>query len=166
MTDTGEASILSPDAGMMILTWVTFLILLTILHKFAWRPILSLLDKREEDLRKAVTHADQLKDELAKIQQKHDKIIAEADQKAQGIVEQSRKAAIEAADIIRRKAKEDAQISLENALRDIKDEKENALAVLRDESARIAVLLAGKLIEENLDDDKNRRLVTQIIKKI
>ena len=67
---------------------------------------------------------------------------------------------------IHEKAKEEAHILLQNAKREIKDEVEKAQADLRAESARIAVALAGKLIEKNLDDEKNRKLVDEFIKEI
>ncbi|HBR15774.1 MAG TPA: ATP synthase F0 subunit B [Candidatus Omnitrophica bacterium] len=162
-TDPG---VLSPDVGMTLLTWVTFFLLLAILNKFAWKPILNRLDQRAEEIKKSLENADRIKEELAAIHQKQAQLIKEAETRAHEIIDQSRKAAVEAANVIRHKAKEETKISLENALREIKDEKEKAQAFLREESARIAVSLAGKLLEQNLDDEKNRRFINQMIKEI
>ena len=161
-----DAGIMSPDVTMIVLTWVAFISLLIILHKFAWKPIFALLDAREEKIRKAVEDAEKAKETLAHIEQTREQILTEAHRKAKDIVDQSQKAAVEAAKVIQQKTREEAQIVFENARREIKEEAERAQAALREESAKVAIILAGKLLEENLDDDKNRKLVNELIKKI
>ena len=156
----------SPDMNMVLLTWVTFFLLLAVLYKYAWKPILSLLDEREESVRKSLEDVDRIKNELESLDTKCSQLIADADHKAAEVIDQSRKAAKEAANIIQNKAREEAQISLENALRDIKEETQKAQMKLRQESAQIAVGLASKLIEENLNADKNRSLINRFIKEI
>ena len=161
-----EGDFMDPHATMLVLTWITFFALLAVLQKFAWKPILNGLDKREEDIRKAVEHAEQIKNELAQIEQKRSEVLTEAAHKAKEIVDQSRKAAIEAANTIQQKAREESKILFENAQREIKESVEKARADLREETAHMAVHLAGKLIQENLDKDKNQKLITQLIKQI
>lgn len=161
-----EHDLLSPDARMLLLTWVTFLLLLIVLYKFAWKPILKALDDREALIRKAVDEAEKTREELARVHTARQAMIAEAERKAKEIVREARQAAIEASHVIEHKAKEEAQILLENARRDIREETEKAQVILRKESAAIAVALAGKLIEKNLDDAHNRKLVNEFIERI
>ncbi len=161
-----EANFLSPDVTMILLTWITFLSLLAILYKFAWKPILAGLDAREELIRRAVENAEKTNRELAQIHQERDKVIAQAQQEAKEVVEQSRKAAIEAAKVIQQKTREEAQIILENAQREIQSQQEKVQAELKELSAQIAVQLASKLIEENLDEKKNKKLVDDFIRNI
>ncbi len=161
-----EIGFMSPEINLLILTWVTFISVLIILHKFAWKPILANIKDREESIRKSVEEADKIKAELAKIEQSRKEVLDEAAQKSRDLIEQSRKAAIEAAKIINQKAQEESRILLENAVREIKDEKGRALAELKETSANIAITLAGRLIEENLDEEKNRKLINQMIKEI
>lgn len=163
---TQGSGFLSPDASMVLLTWITFFLLLAVLHKFAWKPILASLDAREERIRRSLVEADKVKEELQRINQARDQVMAEAEARAKEILEQSRKAAVEAAKIIQHKAREEGQILLANARREIQEEKEKAQADLRQESAHIAITLAGKLLEENLDNEKNRRLINEYIKEI
>lgn len=164
--ETTKKDLFSPDLTLVILTWVTFLSLLAILYKFAWKPILAGLDKREETIRKSLEEADRIKEELREINQKREQLIREAEDKSKEIIDEGRKAAIEAAHIIEHKAKEESQIMLENAERQIKDVTEEAQFELRKMSADIAVELAGRLIEENLDSEKNRKLVNELIKHV
>lgn len=161
-----DSGFLSPDASMVLLTWITFFLLLAILHKFAWKPILANLDAREERIRRSLEEADKVKEDLQRINQTRDQVLGEAEVRAKEILDQSRKAAAEAAKIIQHKAREEGQILLENARREIQEEKEKAQADLRQESAHIAIRLAGKLLEENLDNEKNRRLINEYIKEI
>jgi len=161
-----EKGFFSPDMNMVLLTWVTFFLLLAVLYKFAWKPILSILDAREESIRKSLENVDRIKNELESLDTKCSQLIADADKKATEVIDQSRKAAKEAANIIENKARQEAQISLENALRDIKEETQKARVKLREESAQIAVGLAGKLIQENMNADKNRSLISRFIKEI
>lgn len=156
----------SADLTLVLLTWITFLSLLAVLYKFAWKPILAALDKREETIRKSLEEADRIKEELREINQKREQLIREAEDKAKEIIDQGRNAAVEAARTIDRKAKEESQILLENAQREIKDASQEAQFELRKMSAQIAVELAGKLIEENLDSEKNRKLVNELIKHV
>jgi len=164
--DEVESSLISPDAGMALLTWITFFVLLGVLYKFAWKPILTLLDQREESIRKSLDDVDRIKGEMEKLDATCVKRLKEAEAKGQEMIEDARKAAGEAAHIIEHQAREEARIQLENALRDIKEETQKARMILREESADLAIELAGKLVEENLDADKNRRLINRIIKKI
>ncbi len=161
-----QQSFISPDVEMMLLTWVSFFLLLGILYKFAWKPILDGLDAREGSIRKAVDDAERIKLELEKIHQTREKMLEDTEVAAKEIIAESRTAAVEAAKVIQQKTKDEVKIILENANREINSTKEQAQAELRRESAEIALKLAGKLLEENLDNDKNRRIVDQFIKTL
>ena len=161
-----QASIISPDLSMMVLTWVVFFLLMGVLYKFAWRPILTALDAREKSIRKSVDDVERIKREMEDIEQTRRQLINEAHTKSKEIIDHSRKAAREAAHIIEQKARETAKISLENALRDIREETQKAQLQLRREGAHIAIELASKLIEENMDTEKNQKTVNRLIKEI
>ncbi|MCB9748118.1 MAG: F0F1 ATP synthase subunit B [Candidatus Omnitrophica bacterium] len=157
---------INPDATMLFLTWITFFLLLAVLYKYAWKPILAALDHREKHIEDAVKNADQIKKELEEIDAKCRNLIAEAEEKSKALIERSKKAAHEAAKHIEQKAREESQILIENAQREIKNEVEKARANLRAESADIIVKLASKIIEENLDEEKNKKLINQYIREI
>ena len=161
-----EASLFSPELSMLILTWVVFFLLLCILYKFAWKPILAALDEREQSIRKSMDEVARIKREMENIAQTRKQLIDEAHVKSKEVIEQSRKAAREAAHIIEQKAREEARISLENAIRDIREETQKAQLNLRKEGAHIAIELASKLMEENMDTEKNQRTVNRLIKEI
>ena len=163
---SGDEGLMNPDITLLILTWVTFFLLLAILQKFAWKPILAGLAQREETIRRSLEDAEKTRQELERIEETRQEIITKADDQAKTIVTESRQAAHNASKVITEKTKEGAQIILENANREVKAEFARAQEKLRQESAETAVALASKLIEENLDNTKNRKLVEKLIKKI
>ena len=158
--------IFKPDIVMSILTWVTFFILLVILKKFAWKPILKGLDDREEHIRKSLQEADQAKEQLAQIEKKKIQILEEAKTQASAIIEQSRKMGNELAGQIEQRAKKNAEGIISSAHQEIEGECERMRNTLRKESVQTAVSLAEKILKENLDTQKNRDLINQAIKDV
>ena len=161
-----QPQLFTPEINVLLLTWVTFFALLAILYKFAWKPILAGLDKREEGIRRSVDEAEKIHGEYEKVEEEKKKILNHADQEAKGIILQSRKAAVVAANVVEQKAKEEAQILLENAQREIKAEVEKAESSLRQKSVEMVMSLASRLVQENLDSVKNRKLVEKALDEI
>lgn len=155
-----------PEVQMMVFTWAVFFILLGILYKFAWKPILALLDSREESIRKSVENAERIKTEMEAINQRSQEILGKAQLEAKIILDESRKAAQEAARTIEQKAKNESQIILDNAQREIKNASERAQAELKKQSVDLAIKLASKIMEENLDNEKNQKLIEKAINQI
>ena len=162
----GSPNILTPETLMVILTWVTFFILLFILQKFAWKPILMGLKKREDYIRKSLQDADKIKEQLAQIEAAKIKIIDEAKTQANGIIEQSRKTGHELELQIEQKAKKNAEEIINSTYQEIQGERQRVLQALKKESVQTAVTLAERILKENLDTEKNRNLINQAIKDI
>ena len=177
--NTTHATVEAPDHGehhaagvtdintqMIVLTWITFGLLAAVLYKVAWKPILAGLEKREADIRKALDDAKKATDELAKIEDSRARVIAEADGKAREIVEAARKGAIDAAAVIQAKSREDAQLMIATAQREIQSAQEKAMAALRKESAELAISLSRKILRDNLDEDRSRKLADELISQV
>lgn len=162
----GSPNLLMPETLMVILTWVTFFILLFILQKFAWKPILEGLKKREDYIRKSLSDADLIKEQLAQMEAAKVKIFDEAKTQANMIIEQSRKTGNELANQIEQKAKKNAEEIIVNAHQEIQGERERVRQALKKESVQTAVILAEKILKENLDSEKNRNLINQAIKDL
>jgi F-type H+-transporting ATPase subunit b len=151
-------------SGQMVLwTWIVFVIVLVVLYKVAWKPILGVLDKREQDIQDSLDNAETLRKEMAELESVRAKKLADADEKSKAVLDAARKGAQEQAKAIEEKARDEASILTENAHRDIEISRALAEDSLRLESAAWARELAGKLINENLDDDKNRALTDRLI---
>ena len=164
--ESQHPGILSPDVTLVILTWVSFISLLLILHRFAWKPILAGLKEREDYIRKSLDDADKIKTQLAEAEAIKAKILEEAKEKANTIIEQSRKVGNDLAGQIEQRAKKNAEEIIVSAKQEIDGERERVRNALKKESAQTAVGLAEKILKENMDTEKNRNLINQAIKDV
>ncbi len=164
--DAGNPGVIDVSGKMMTLTYVTFAITAFVLYKIAWKPILNLLDRREETIRRSVEEAEKTRAEYASIDATRSKLIAEADQRAREIVEKARVAAVEVGTSIETKAREEANILLENARREIRAEQDKAMAAIRKESAELVIEVSRKVLQENLDENRSRALADKMIEKV
>src|SRR5919202_511885 len=99
--------LVQPDPGLFIWTILTFLVLLALLAKFAWRPLLTALESRQEAIRKSLDDAEKAKQELARLQQESAKIIEQARVEAGSILTKTRTDAERLREELRAKAKEE-----------------------------------------------------------
>ena len=161
-----EVNPMEISGQMVVWTWVVFTLMLAVLYKVAWKPILAKLDEREKDIQDSIDNAEKLRKELDDIEKVRAKTIEDADEQSKAVLESARKGAQEQARGIEEKARDKAQILTENAHREIEISRATAEESLRIESAAWARTLASKLIDENLDDDKNRALTDKLIEEL
>ena len=145
---------------------MTFFALLFILKKFAWKPILDGLQKREDYIRQSLEDADKAKAQLAQVDAAKAQVLNDAKAQAAQIVDGARKSAGELARDIESKAKQNAHDIARNASVKIEGERQRLREALKKESVGIAISLAGKILKENTDTDKNRRLVEEALSQI
>ncbi len=123
--------LVQPDPGLFIWTILTFGVLLFLLAKFAWGPLLKALEERQETIRKSLDDADQATQELARVQQESSRIIAEARGEAQSIVDKSRAAAETVREDVKQKAKAEEDALVRGAQRQIQLETARAIQQIR-----------------------------------
>lgn len=165
-SEGGGAGLLSVDVGLAFWTTLTFLILLFILGKFAWKPILTALKQREEAIKESLTQAELAKDEAQKILAENQASLAKAEEESKKIIEQSRAYAENLKQQIINESKTQAQKLIEDASAEIERKKLAAFDELKNQVAQIAVDAASKILKENLDAEKNKQLVDKYIKEI
>lgn len=158
--------LIQPDPGLFIWTIVTFLVLLALLAKFAWRPLLQALESRQERIRKSLEDAERARQELERLQQESAKILQQARIEAESIVTQTRADAERLREELKQKAKDEADNILRNAQQQIQLQTRQAIQQIRHEVADIAVLLASKLLERNIAKEDNARLIDDTLKQI
>ena len=158
--------LVQPDPGLFIWTIITFLVLLALLAKFAWKPLLQALESRQDRIRKSLEDADKARQELERLQQESAKIMQQARIEAESIVAQTRTDAERLREELKQKAKEEADNILRNAQQQIQLQTRQAIQQIRHEVADIAVLLASKLLERNLAKEDNARLIDDTLKQI
>lgn len=161
-----DAAAVTVDFEMMITVWIVFGLLLAVLYKFGFKAILANLDRREADIRQSVEEAQRIHQEMAELEQRRAELTAEAEAHAKQIMAEARRSADDLARNIREKANGEARIMIENARREIQDAERTARANLRRESADLAVELASRLVQKNLDDEASQTLTEQLIRDL
>ena len=136
--------LVQPDPGLFLWTILTFMVLLGLLAKFAWNPLLALLDRREETIRQSLDDAEEAKRELQRLQQESKEILSKARVEAQSILAQTRSEAEKLKGEIKQKAKAEADSILRDAEKRIQVETEKAIAVLKNEVVDLSLQLLWK----------------------
>ena len=154
------------DPGLFIWTIVTFLVLLGLLAKFAWGPLLKALEERQETIRKSLDDADQATQDLKRLHQESAQIIAAARADAQSIVAKSRVAADTVREDLKQKAKEEADALVRGAQRQIQLETARAVQQIRHEVVDLSLAVASKLIKKNLTQEDNDALIQDSLTQI
>jgi len=158
--------LVQPDPGLYIWTIVTFLVLVAALAKFAWRPLLEALERRQESIRKSLDDARLAKQELERLQTESQKILAEARRQAETILSETRSDAGRLRDELRQKAQGEAQGIVKNAQRQIEQETARALQQIRGEAVDISLAIASKLLQRHVTKEDNERLIEDTFKQI
>jgi F-type H+-transporting ATPase subunit b len=158
--------LVQPDPGLFIWTILTFLVLVTLLARFAWRPLLQALDSRQELIRKSLDNAQQAKQELERLQHESAQIIRQARIDAEAVVAQSRSDAAKLREEMRQKAKAEADGIVRNAERQIQLETQRALQQIRKEAVDLSVMIASKILRRNLTKEDNEKLIEEALKQV
>jgi F-type H+-transporting ATPase subunit b len=158
--------LVQPDPGLFIWTIVTFLVLLALLAKFAWKPLLEALENRQASIRKSLDDAAQAKVELEKLHEQSAQIIREARVEAESIITKSRADAERLRVEMKEKARVEAEGVVRNAERQIQLETTRALQQIRTEAADLSVMIASKIIQRNLTKEDNERLIDEALKQV
>lgn len=162
----GSGGLLSVNSGLAFWTTLTFILLLIILGRFAWKPILMALKQREEAIKESLEQAQKAKDEAKKILDENQASLLKAEEEGKKIIEQSRAYAQTLKDQMINDSKAQAQKLIDEAAAEIERKKNAAFEDLKNQVAQIAVNAAEKILKENLDKDKNQKLVDKYINEI
>ena len=159
----GASGDIKVSGPMMLMTWITFGILAFILYKIAWKPILAGLDDREASIRKALGDAEKARADVAAVEVRTKQMMADAKAEGEAIISAARKSAVELATAVEKRAQERTIAMTEEAKREIVAATDSARAALREETSGLAIMLAGRIVGENMDSEKNRALTKQLV---
>lgn len=158
--------LVQPDPGLFIWTIITFLVLLALLAKFAWRPLLQALESRQDSIRKSLDDAQKAKQELERLHAESAEIIRQSRVEADAIIARSRGDAERLREEMKQKARAEADGIVKNAERQIQLETARALQQIRREAVDLSVMIASKLIQRNLTKEDNERLIEEALKQV
>ena len=154
------------NLGLSIWTTFVFLSLLAILWKFAWGPILEMVQDREDGIQSRLDQAANERGEAAKLLAEHRQQMADARRQTQQMIAEGKEAGERVRQDIEDKARAEGDAMIERARESIEREKDAALEELRKESVDLALAAAAKLVQESLDEKKDRELVMGFIEEL
>lgn len=162
----GKVNLLSPNGGLMFWTLLIFVVLLIVLSRFAFKPLVAAVEAREASLEAAITKAAQDRAAAARLLAEQQAQLEAARAEAQKYIADSRVTAEKLKTSMLEETRAQQQEMLDRARRDLENEKVRAIAELRREAVDLALAGAGKLIAKNLDDAANRKLVEDFLASI
>ena len=154
-------NLLTPDKGLMIWTVVTFAVLVFVLGKFAWGPILAGLKVREDGIRKAIDDAESAKKTAEELKARYEKDLADAQIKAQSFITQAQAEGQKLREKLMKDAEADAQRLTEQTKRQLDEEKAKLVRDLRQDVAKLSVMAAEKLIRHQMTPKVQDELLGQ-----
>lgn len=149
--------------GLIIWTWITFIVVFLALRKMAWGPLLKSVEDREKNIVNAIESAKRERAEAEKLLGEQKTAIAQARQEAAEQVRKTQADMEKFRDELMGKAKKEAEDLKADARRSIEEERAKAVSDIKAEAARLSIQVAEKLLVEKLDDSKHQQLAQQFV---
>ncbi len=159
----GGGGLYDINTGLSAWTLIVFALLVVILGKYAWKPILQNVEAREKSIQSALDEAAQRNVEAARLLDEHRAQLADARRQSAELIAEGRAAGEGVRKSIEEKARTEAQQIVERARQEIERERDAAIDALRKESVDLALAAAAKLMQQNLDQTKDRQLVERYL---
>ena len=153
------------ELGTVIVTVITFAILLALLKKFAWGPLKEVMDKRERDINRDIDEAEEAKLNAQKLEEENKKTLKQTQDEVQRILEDARVQARKQHEEIIHEANIRANGMIETAQSEINSEKERALADINNQVSELSVLIASKVLKKEISEQDQKELVDKYLKE-
>jgi F-type H+-transporting ATPase subunit b len=150
-----------PDLGLLFWTGIVFCLLLFLLAKFAWKPILNAVNAREQKISEALELAVKTQAEMKVLKAENDQILKEARAERDNILKEAKEAANHMIEDAKSKSKVEAQKIVESARLNINSEKEAAIAEIKTHVATLAIEIAEKVVRGELASDEKQKALAE-----
>ena len=158
--------LVTPAIGLIFWTTVVFTLLVLLLKKFAWKPILSAVDERNKSIKDSLAQAEKARSEMSELTANNEKIIAQAKLDRDIILKEARDMKNEIISEAKDKANKEAEKLVSTAKEQILNEKMKAITELKNHVADLSIEMAEKILNSELSDvAKQKELVTKALKE-
>lgn len=158
--------LVTPSIGTIFWMLLFFSLILWILAKFAWKPILNSLKNREKTIDDALQSAELAKAEMIKLKSDNEKILSEARQERDKLMKEARTIKEKIIVDAQEQAQQEAHKIIESAKQSIENEKKSAINEIKTQIALLSITIAEKVIREKLDSKKQTELIDNLLKDI
>lgn len=160
-------SLVTPDIGLLFWMLLSFSIVLFLLKKYAWKPILTALQSREDSIENALQAAKEAKEEMAKLKASNEDLLKEARFERDAMLKEAKTIQERIVGQAETEAKTKADAIMAKAIEEIGMEKKSAMAELKNQVANISLDIAEKVVRQKLSDSKEQSdLVDKLVKEI
>ncbi len=153
------------NIGDILATLVVFIILMVLLKKFAWGPLMGVMQEREDLIAGEIETAEKSRQESRKLLEEQQNLLKEARTQAQQIVENAKKQGEVSREDIIANARAEAGRIKESAVQEIANEREQALSAVREEVVALSMLAASRVLGKEISEEDNRQLINETIAK-
>ena len=158
--------LVTPAIGLIFWTTVVFTLLVLLLKKFAWKPILSAVDERNKSIKDSLAQAEKARSEISELTANNEKIIAQAKVDRDIILKEARDMKNEIISEAKDKANKEAEKLVSTAKEQISNEKMKAITELKNHVADLSIEMAEKILSSELSDvAKQKELVSKALKE-
>lgn len=159
--------LVNPEPGLIIWMTVTFLTVLFLMAKFAWKPILKMIKDREHSIEEALASAERAKAEMAALTSKNEQILAEGRQERDRLMKEAREIKESIIAEAKSKAQAEAEKIMSLARETIKNEKMAAITELKNQVAQLSIDIAENILKQELaGEDKQKALINTLLQDI
>lgn len=156
--------LVTPEWGLIFWTTLSFLVLLFILRKFAWRPILNSVNEREGSIISALAEAENARKEMQNLKADNERILKEARAERENMLKEARELKAKILSDAKEQSKAEGDKMIKQAKATIESEKKAAVAEIKDQVASLSVQIAEKVIREELSNkDKQLKMVSDMV---
>ncbi len=154
------------NGGDILFQLVMFIVLLSLLAKFAWGPLMGIMKQREEHIANEIDAAEQSRTEAKKLLEEQRNLLKEARNEAQALIESAKKQGDVQREEIIVAARAESERLKDSAKVEIEQQKEKAVATIREQVASLSVLIASKVIEKELSAEDQEKLINEYIQEV
>ena len=159
--------LITPDIGLLAWMLLSFSIVLLILKKFAWKPILSALKEREEFIENSLTEARRAKEEMALLKHQNEDLMKDAQVERENIMKEARDMKNQIVADAKEKAKETGDKLIQQAREEIQSEKKAAVSEIKGQVASLSIEIAERILKTELAEDKKQKvLIDNLLEEI
>ncbi len=153
--------------GLFFWQTIIFILLIFLLKKYAWKPILDAVNEREEGIKNALLSAEKAKDEMASLQSDNEETLKKARAERDSLLKEAREIKQQLIDDAKNEAQSEAKKIISQAQETIQNEKKAAISDLKNQVASLSIDIAEKVLKEKLSDDKTQmNLVKDLVKDV
>ena len=153
--------------GLFFWQTIIFILLIFLLKKFAWKPILDAVNEREEGIKNALLSAEKAKEEMASLQSDNEETLKKARSERDSLLKEAREIKQQLIEEAKNEAKNEAKKIISQAQETIQNEKNAAIVDLKNQVASLSIDIAEKVLKEKLSNDQSQmNLVKDLVKEV